>query len=1261
MLIEIDVSTVGLASNTESCGLPTEEKPPGGEQMSEETADYEPPSGECVTENCTLVVQAEENILGQYVCAGWNCQCLESRPIKKVTVNLGEIPGVRDQSLVIGAPACEENLSVGVSKADGSAEPDNHHPHHTGESTSNLGTLLEDAGSEGALNTLSEAASVVHGGRVVAVAGLSTDLVDPDCQTEKLDQVEVSPESEDGSPPPNARLYNAEELDALESERKETEGANVGGNERYFESTLARTRESSPGELSTPEYWSDWYRRTLAVSEEAKRANRDFREMRPNESDAPRIHAVEPSDPGGRDGGGGDEGLLPLELRSRGRKSTTHSDESIVAGNICVSFAEVCGEETREIDKGMELPFRFRTLVKNTVYPILLEEEARSDPRCLLCKDPFVHLKKCGHGPTTLMPYSADERKCRVHKLVSEAAGTLGDLVLGKYCRCDSKKLRTRSHRIRSKRLERRLPFELCGAMHAPTKRGRRPRKNGNDISHYVCTVRDSEREKQRKKPGLVEVNESDESDISEENHPVLDGKGVICSIHYDSGIEAVSAGLILDLPAELLVDTGVTASLVDSRLRPFAVIDRLHVDAILGTDTLKAFRAVIDLDDNVMTLIDSGELPPWEHRDPELNPMVKVTRSLCTLQDGQTIVEICNAATDKLVVKKGTALAIATIVPKSAFEATLLGENTGSDSKHSKASVPYGERAWIDSVISAVASESTPCRDPMPGFQKAYETALEVDFSDSKLDDEQKVLLRDMLSLFRDMFVETSLKPGRTDLLKFTIDTGQHPPIKQRPYRVSHAVGERMESEIQQYLELGLIRPSTSPWASPVLMIRKPDGAKGMEFKWNTSLTVPVISLPFIETVIHYCHSDVFAAHVGQSKTMDKVRKHAYWHGWKRDVAEYVRACTVCGSGKAIDLGRTVGCNVCPLKICLVRSPYLLSMRYSVDNGVPEHLLSDRGSNFISELAKSFYETLGINKLFGDAYHPQTQGLVERFDGTLIGMLLLFVTETQTDWDLYLPRVLFAYRTSYHEALADSPFFSLYGRDPVLPLDLAFLNTKNEWKSNEVAEYRRRLYLSMRDTRRLVERQLIKAQDKHAHRLNGQEVVEFKEGVAVWVYQYFRARCGENKTKKLAFSWHGPYRVVGQLGENTYKIAIPSHPDRVPEPDDASPLTINDLPTTSFAERLALGGEETVFSGVTNPIVEVIDKRVKNRQEQYLVLTASYETCWRSTTSLLPAYAALIRVYEEESRKEKEWPEPRRSVRLAEANAKGDDDELRF
>ncbi|GMF60132.1 unnamed protein product [Phytophthora fragariaefolia] len=64
-------------------------------------------------------------------------------------------------------------------------------------------------------------------------------------------------------------------------------------------------------------------------------------------------------------------------------------------------------------------------------------------------------------------------------------------------------------------------------------------------------------------------------------------------------------------------------------------------------------------------------------------------------------------------------------------------------------------------------------------------------------------------------------------------------------------------------------------------------------------SLTVPVVSLPYVETVLLYCHADLLSSHLGLTKTLEKVRRHAFWTGWRRDVTEYVRECARCGSGK--------------------------------------------------------------------------------------------------------------------------------------------------------------------------------------------------------------------------------------------------------------------------------------------------------------------------------------------------------------------------
>ncbi|KAE9018561.1 hypothetical protein PF002_g8381 [Phytophthora fragariae] len=70
-------------------------------------------------------------------------------------------------------------------------------------------------------------------------------------------------------------------------------------------------------------------------------------------------------------------------------------------------------------------------------------------------------------------------------------------------------------------------------------------------------------------------------------------------------------------------------------------------------------------------------------------------------------------------------------------------------------------------------------------------------------------------------------------------------------------------------------------------------------------SITVPVIPLPYVETALHFCHSDLLSSHLGLTKTLEKVKSLAYWPDWHRDVEEYLRDCDKCGSGKGARLWR--------------------------------------------------------------------------------------------------------------------------------------------------------------------------------------------------------------------------------------------------------------------------------------------------------------------------------------------------------------------
>ena len=107
--------------------------------------------------------------------------------------------------------------------------------------------------------------------------------------------------------------------------------------------------------------------------------------------------------------------------------------------------------------------------------------------------------------------------------------------------------------------------------------------------------------------------------------------------------------------------------------------------------------------------------------------------------------------------------------------------------------------------------------------------------------------------------------------------------------------------------------------------------------------------------------------------------------------------------------------------------------------HGIPKRIQSDQGREFVNSLNDHLFKSTGVHHIILSAYHPQTNGLDERFNQTLQRALLKMIDENQSDWDKYLDSVLFAYCTSKQASTKFSPFFLLYGREPVLPVKLIF------------------------------------------------------------------------------------------------------------------------------------------------------------------------------------------------------------------------------
>ena len=100
---------------------------------------------------------------------------------------------------------------------------------------------------------------------------------------------------------------------------------------------------------------------------------------------------------------------------------------------------------------------------------------------------------------------------------------------------------------------------------------------------------------------------------------------------------------------------------------------------------------------------------------------------------------------------------------------------------------------------------------------------------------------------------------------------------------------------------------------------------------------------------------------------------------------------------------------------------------------GLPQIVHSDQGQNFESTVLKQTLEAFDICKSRTTTYHPQGDGLVERFNCSLLQLLRSFV-QSESDWERYLPLVLYAYRTSKHASTGVSPFQLMFGRHPKLP-----------------------------------------------------------------------------------------------------------------------------------------------------------------------------------------------------------------------------------
>jgi hypothetical protein len=99
-----------------------------------------------------------------------------------------------------------------------------------------------------------------------------------------------------------------------------------------------------------------------------------------------------------------------------------------------------------------------------------------------------------------------------------------------------------------------------------------------------------------------------------------------------------------------------------------------------------------------------------------------------------------------------------------------------------------------------------------------------------------------------------------------------------------------------------------------------------------------------------------------------------------------------------------------------------------------PRNILTDQGPNFIRNVFKETYKLPKIKKIQCSAFHPESNGSLERSHRVLAEYLRHYVQEDQSDWDTRIPYAMYVYNTTVHTSTGYTPFELVYGFKSEVP-----------------------------------------------------------------------------------------------------------------------------------------------------------------------------------------------------------------------------------
>eukprot|EP00731_Ephydatia_muelleri_P024390 Em0016g661a len=335
--------------------------------------------------------------------------------------------------------------------------------------------------------------------------------------------------------------------------------------------------------------------------------------------------------------------------------------------------------------------------------------------------------------------------------------------------------------------------------------------------------------------------------------------------------------------------------------------------------------------------------------------------------------------------------------------------------------------------------------------------------------------------------------------------------------------------------------------------------------------------------SIMKACHVDITSGHMGVKRTSHRVLERFFWKGVTKDIEIMISTCDLCQRNSqklsistpelfpvpvhspwhhvGIDFvgpisPKTTSGNSYILTLCDYFTKWVEAValptkeasgiasslfKIFMKMGLPAVITTDQGSEFKNQLNDEMMKILNIKHHLITAYHPQSNGLVERFNQSLQNMLHKYIQEKKEKWDDYLDTCTFAYNTSRHESTKFTPFEIMFGRKAILPLDLDAGVHQGPCNEAEVTICSQETEIQQKESQHKalleeVQKNIISAQKKQKEQYDKKhsKAVFYSAGTHV-LKKDFRKK--KRKGGKLDFPWVGPYLITRSLGKGFYEL----------------------------------------------------------------------------------------------------------------------------